>query len=140
MWKISEATSIALHAAVFLAAHEEESVSRKRIASALDISECHLAKVLQRLAKVGLVRSTRGPRGGFVLGKRSDKITLLDVYEATEGPLKVGCCLRDKPPCGREGCIMGGLLPLMSDQIRQYLSGTTLSALAHLYRQSRDAA
>ena len=63
MIKISEASSLAIHAMVFLAAKPGEKLSTSYIASEIKVSEAHLSKVLQRLNKVGLVVSSRGPSG-----------------------------------------------------------------------------
>ena len=65
--KMSEAVSIALHASALLASDPGTKLSNKQIAGRLHVSEAHLSKVLQRLVKVGLVRSMKGPKGGFVL-------------------------------------------------------------------------
>ena len=68
--KISDAATLALHTAVLLADRTEGPLTTKEIALTFGISEAHLAKVLQRLAKAGIVHSGRGPKGGFLLGKR----------------------------------------------------------------------
>ncbi|MCK4620269.1 MAG: Rrf2 family transcriptional regulator, partial [Desulfobacterales bacterium] len=62
--KISEAASMAIHAMVFLASESGRIVPSREIATTLRSSEAHLSKVMQRLAKAGLVSSTRGPKGG----------------------------------------------------------------------------
>lgn len=131
--KISDATSMALHTMVLLAASPKKTVSTKDMASVLNVSEAHLAKVLQRLAKAGFVRSTRGPNGGFALVKASDEITLLDVYEAIEGPLAPTDCLLTTQVCDGEDCILGALLETVNKQVREYLAGTRLSELVGVY-------
>ena len=68
--RISEPASLSLHAAALLARRPGERTSNQEIASALHVSEHHLAKVLQQLGKAEIVRSTRGPRGGFELADR----------------------------------------------------------------------
>ena len=128
--KVSEAASLALHSAVVLTSHPEGPVPTGEIASLLDVSEAHLSKVLQRLARCGLVRSVRGPKGGFVLGKSADKVSLLEVYEAIDGPLAVSHCLFDREACTRARCILGTLVPRLSAQVRDYLSRTRLAAVA----------
>lgn len=128
--KISEATSIAFHSITSLAADPERPISTKEIASKFHISEAHLSKVLQRLAKAGLVKSARGPKGGFLLDRPADEITLLDVYEAIDGPLISTTCLLGTPLCGKNGCIFGGMLESVDDQVREYLAGTNLGDLA----------
>jgi len=128
--KLSEAASIAFHAMLFVAENTDGPVSAKTIASALDVSEAHLAKVLQRLAGVGLLRSTRGPKGGFTLGKPAKKITLLDVYEAIEGALSSARCLFGTPICDRKQCIFGEILPEVSKRLREHMATKTLFQLA----------
>jgi Rrf2 family protein len=131
--KVSEAASLALHTTVFLAGNSERPVSAREMAATLSVSEAHLAKVLQRLAKVGLVQSYRGPRGGFVLGKDGDDITLLDVYESIEGPFETSNCLFGTPVCNGKGCILGNLVENTHQEAKEYLSGMKLSSLTHIH-------
>ena len=132
--KVSEAASFALHTVVFLAANPDERFSTKRIAEVHDISEAHLSKVLQRLAKLGLVNSVRGPKGGFTLRRSADEITLLEVYEAIDGPLSPTTCLFGTPICNGRGCIMGDVLKSLNEETRAYLAGTTVSDVTAVYR------
>ena len=127
--KISEAATLALHAGAYLASNSEGPAPTRRIASELNVSEAHLAKVLQRLSKEGLVRSTPGPKGGFNLAKPADEISLLEVYEAIEGPLGVGGCLLGEPVCKDGLCILGGLVTEVDQRVRDYLARTRLSQL-----------
>jgi len=133
--KVSEAASLALHTVVLLAAYPKRIFSTKDISSALHASEAHLSKVLQRLGKAGLVNSIRGPKGGFVLSRSSDEITLLEVYEAIEGPLASSSCLFHTPVCGGQNCILGGLLSPVNQMVRNHLSKTKLSKLTSVFRQ-----
>ncbi len=131
--KISEAASLGLHSMVFLASRPEKIVSIKKIGTVLHASQAHLSKVLQRLARAGLVRSSRGPRGGFMLARPGDQITLLEVYEAIEGPLVSSKCLFDTPICTGKQCIFGDLLETTSNRYRAYLEGMKLSKLTEVY-------
>ena len=136
MLRISDAASLGLHTMVLLAAHEGKVIATGEIASVLHVSEAHLSKVLQRLDKTGLVRSVRGPRGGFALAKSGRAITLLEVYEAIEGPLVATECLLGSPVCGRN-CILGGLLDGVNRQVKDYFAGTSLASLVNSYRNVR---
>lgn len=131
---ISEAASLALHTTVLLAHSDGEAMTTSRIAATLQVSEAHLAKVMQRLGKAGLVQGRRGPGGGFTLNGDPSKITLLDVFEATEGPLNLGSCLCGQPVCNGY-CILGDLLGQVGRQILDYLSNTHLSDLGHVYKE-----
>jgi len=133
MLRISEATSLAIHTVVYLAAHTEALVSTKEIAKVFHASEAHLSKVLQRLARVGLVRSIRGPHGGFALLKPANKISLLEVYEAIEGPINSDVCLLEEPVCKKGRCVMGTILHGMYREINQYLRRTTVESLKDVF-------
>ncbi|MFC1682692.1 RrF2 family transcriptional regulator [Candidatus Zixiibacteriota bacterium] len=140
MLKISEAASLALHGMVFLAARPDRLVSIKEMAKVLSVSEAHLSKVFQRLARVGLVKSNRGPRGGFTLGRLGNKITLLQVYEAIEGPLECTSCLFDRPICDNNKCIFGDLLEVTNNRYRAYLDGMKLSEVTDVYEKEKQDA
>lgn len=128
--RISEDASLALHAMALLARHEGRYLSTAEIADVLHASEHTLAKVLQRLSRSGLVLSTRGPHGGFVLGESANEIRLLDIYEAVEGVLGRAGCLLGTPVCSGKGCVLGGLVESVHRQVADFFSQTTLAELA----------
>jgi len=129
---ISDAASLAMHAMAVIAARKNLATARD-ISVRLGVSENHLAKVLQRLARNGLVTSTRGPRGGFTLAKKSGAITLLEVYEAIEGPLKYRACLMRKKTCDKKHCILGNSMETMWDIFRKHLNSTRVSDISRAY-------
>ena len=130
---ISEAASLGIHALAYLSRrHGEAPVTTASIAAAYGVSEAHLSKVFQRLGKAGLVKSVRGPHGGFRLARAPGKITLREVYEALDGPLGRNHCLLGKPKCGLESCVLGSLLTDVDQRVSAYLTGTTLAEIAAL--------
>ncbi|MCX7847471.1 MAG: Rrf2 family transcriptional regulator [bacterium] len=135
--RISEAASLAIHTVVYLAAHPERLVSTKEIARVLHASDAHLSKVLQRLARVGLVRSIRGPHGGFTLLKAPGKIALLEVYEAIEGPINSSVCLLEQPACKQGRCVMGTILREIYQEVEKYLARTTIANLKDIFASGR---
>lgn len=136
--RISEAATLALHTLALLSARPGEILSTHKIATRLDASEAHLAKVLQRLARMGLVRSIRGARGGFILGQDPEEITLLEAYEAIDGPLRPSTCLMGHRVCRDKGCILGNLLEEINHDVKQHLSGQRLSELTHVFKDDED--
>lgn len=132
-FRMSEAAALALHAAALLASSPRRPLAARKIARALDASQAHLSKVLQRLAKAGLVTSTRGPAGGFALDRPAGRITLLEVYEAIEGPLGAPDCLFGRAVCAGRDCICGDLLSDVHSRTRRRLAGTRLSKLGHVF-------
>jgi len=137
VFKISEAASLALHGMSYLGANSGRPVPISEISSALKASQAHLSKVFQRMAREGLVKSMRGPCGGFVLGKRPDRITLLEIYEAIEGPLSKSTCLLEAPVCRGKECILGDLLKKINKEVREHLSKTRLSELRGLFKNGK---
>ena len=127
LFKISDAASIALHAMVMLADSQSSFLSVHDIAKTLKVSEHHLAKIGQRLVKAELVESHRGPAGGFKLSRSPNKITLLDIFEAIEGPFKFSGCLFGNPVCDRTECIYGGLIESVNREFYDYFNKTTLA-------------
>ncbi|MHC4945312.1 MAG: RrF2 family transcriptional regulator [Planctomycetota bacterium] len=119
--KISEAASLALHTMVYLAEKSGSQVATSEIAGALHRSEFHLSKVLQRLSRQGLVRSVRGPKGGFMLGGKGLDTTLLEVFEAIESPIDPNPCILGTPVCCWSDCILGSFVGSVNKQFTDYM-------------------
>jgi Rrf2 family protein len=128
---ISEAASLAMHTMTLLAARGVERLTAREAAATLSASEAHLAKVLARLSRAHLVDAARGPQGGFTLARPADRITLLEVYEAIEGPMEEAGCLLGLESCRGTRCIFGDLLDEVTGQVRSYLASKTLNQLTH---------
>lgn len=131
MVQISEAASLALHSMLLLAQRKGAPRSVAEMASVTGVSQAHLAKVLQRLHKAGLVQATRGPGGGYILAIPAARTTLLDVYEAIEGPYCTTNCLVKGESCPFRQCLFGGLLGRLAMEFREYMAGHTLQDLAN---------
>lgn len=134
--RVSEAATIALHTMVLLAKEAGRPLSTGEIADTFNVSEAHLSKVLQRLAHAGLVKSIRGPKGGFLLAKPYKKISLLNVYETIDGHLSYSDCLLGKRVCSGKNCIMGDLLKNLNREAMNYLKNTNLSDLISVYKEA----
>ena len=124
--KISEAASLAMHALGYLANSEDGPVTSREIAARFEISEAHLAKVMQRLVKVELLRSVRGPRGGFTLNRSPESVTLLEIFEAIEGRFEPSQCLLSSAICDGDDCILGKIVVEANTMLRARLEETTL--------------
>ena len=107
------------------------------MAGQLKASEAHLSKVMQRLARARIVKSHRGPRGGFALDTGKDDTTLLDVYEAIEGPFSTDYCLFESKVCLGDRCALGGMLERVNKEIKNYLESTRLSDLTKGLNKSK---
>ena len=126
LFKISDAASLGLHAMAVLASNEQTRQTVHEIASELNVSVNHLAKVVQRLVKTGLVESERGPSGGIRLARSAKDINFMQVYEAVEGPMDENYCLLGGNSCNPTDCILGGLMESVNNEVRDYFTKTTL--------------
>jgi Rrf2 family protein len=124
---VSEAASLALHGLTIVAQQSPNKVNSKYLAEKLDASEAHLAKIFQRLSKSGLIRSFRGPTGGFMLNKPAEEISFLDIYEIIESKIILNDCPLDKAGCPFENCIFGDALKNISYNIYQTFENIKLS-------------
>jgi len=128
--QLSDAAALGIHTMMHLAEEPDKRSTTAKIAERFRFSPHHLAKIHQRLAKAGLLHPVRGPGGGVTLRKPPEEITLLEVYEAIEGPMPVCECIFGQPVCGRKRCLFGGLLHDVNERIREHFRKTTLADLA----------
>jgi Rrf2 family protein len=87
--KLTRASSYALHALAFMAAQKKDHpVPSHDIASARKLPERFLLKVLKPLVAARVLVSVKGPHGGYRLAKPANEITMLEVLEAVDGPIR----------------------------------------------------
>ena len=122
---ISEAAFIALHGMILIA-RSGNYFNVIRIAEETSTSKHHVAKVMQRLVKDNMLVSSRGPNGGFVLRKKPEEISFLDIFESIEGKIDVAKCPLDKKTCRFWLCIFNNITNIMTIQFKNYLSEQTL--------------
>ncbi len=125
-------TDYALRAAVELAGcFNGELVATRELAQRQDIPYQLACKLLQRLNRAGIVRSTMGPAGGFALGRHPSKVSVLQVVEAIQGPVRLNRCLFAGKSCSLSGrCTISPELARLQDKINSFLSGLTLGQLS----------
>src|SRR6201997_4528494 len=85
--RLSARADYALRAAVELAAATGDHTTAEQLAKAQQIPAKFLEAILTQLRRAGLVRSQRGPDGGFWLARPADEISLADIIRAIDGPL-----------------------------------------------------
>jgi Rrf2 family iron-sulfur cluster assembly transcriptional regulator len=113
----------------------EKMVLVSEISREQHISETFLAKIFQRLSKAGLLRSSRGSKGGFSLGKPANRITMKEVIEAIEGPIALNRCLLREGECEEERvCPFHQVWEQAQQCVIEILNGTTMEDLAHMVR------
>lgn len=125
--KFSEAASIAIHG-VILVAKSDKFLNVTKIAEIIGASRHHVAKIMQRLSKNGIIKSMRGPTGGFILTKKPKEISFLELYESIEGKITVDECpfLRQEI-CTFEKCILNNITPKMTKNFIRYMEKQFIS-------------
>ena len=100
---ITRATEYAIRTIIYLAQQpHNEVVLKKDICRTQEVTPAFLTKILQPMIKSGIVSSQRGVGGGFLLARDPEEITLLDIFKAQEGELKLNHCLIDSEFCSRD--------------------------------------
>jgi Rrf2 family protein len=125
IFSLSEAASIAIHSMVLIA-RAGNGINVIRIAEQTGFSKNHIAKVLQRLVKSDLLKSVRGPSGGFSLKSDPQHYSLLQIYQAIEGPIEMKDCPLTYEVCHFDQCIMGTVINTMTREFQEFLKTQTL--------------
>jgi len=101
--QITRASDYAVRVMIHLAGLPPNSTVQQSVLSqATDVSGHFLSKVLQQLVRSRLIRSQRGSGGGFALAVPAAGVSLLDVVEAIEGPMRLNQCIEEGPSCERK--------------------------------------
>lgn len=127
--KLNRASAYALHAVAYLARMENQRpVASHIIAREQGVPERFLLKVLKPLVVAGLLLSVRGPNGGYRLARPANKISVLEVIEAAEGPIR-----GQAPSLGeRPGTLderLQGICDQAAEQLRKYLGKARITEL-----------
>jgi len=132
MMELTRKGEYAIRGIVYLATRPGDQVCLlSDIAAAVDVPQTFLAKIFQQFSKIGLVRSYRGTGGGFVLGRTPDRISLLEVVEAVEGPIVPNRCVTGEGECNRsKNCNVHPVWVNVQSQVRDILAKVTLQELA----------
>jgi len=109
-----------------------QPVSGRDIAEREEVPQRFLEQILLELKRAGLVRSKRGPNGGYSLAKSPDEITMLDAVEAIEGPIPVSFCYATDDEARRRcqitnKCVTAALWRDIAEVIQDKLRSITLS-------------
>jgi len=128
--RISRSTGYALLAVGYIAQCDDKKVVlSQEISRKYDIPLEYLLKILQQLVRANVLHSKRGPRGGYSLAKSSNKITILQVIEAVDGPLVSQMNLAEHTKKEKFGLRADKLCEKATNQARGVFSQAKLSDL-----------
>ncbi len=129
--QLNISTDYALRSLVYLATCGRQA-SSSEISEGMRIPDNYIYAVMGKLREAGLTRATRGVNGGWSLTKPAEEITLLEIFEAMEGSMKMNRCLIDPELCNRKAagdCQMHDLYAEIQTQIESGLKSITLAQI-----------
>src|SRR5580700_5732337 len=140
MLKLTKKADYGLMAMKHLAEHADRGAC-----SAKDVAECYgipqeaLAKILQRLAKAGLLHSQHGINGGYTLARDPGTITAFEVIRAIDGPLFITSCVTVRGECDQtDRCSIRGPLRRVNESIEQVLRRISISEMKEEPQSSQE--
>ena len=110
---------------------ENKPILLKKISENQGISLKYLEQIAILLRNAGLIKSFRGQKGGYVLARPPENITITEILKALEGEIAIVDCVKFPKTCERfENCPTVNLWKTINDKIVDYLNSTTLKDLA----------
>jgi len=110
--------------------YPESPVTIKEIAERQDVSVAYLEQILNKLRRAGLIRSVKGPGGGYLLTKDPGGVNIASILKELEGPVAITSCLDPEEGCARvEGCVTHLLWRSLGAKIEAFLETITLRDL-----------
>ncbi len=129
--RLTRASSYALHAVVHMAAQKpNKPVASHHIAKARGIPERFLLKVLKPLVSARVLHSVKGPNGGYRLARPTADISMLEIVEAVDGPIRGQAPLSQIAGDGQLDRRLETICNQTADQLRKQLQKVRISELA----------
>lgn len=118
----------------------ERSKSASEIAAAIQVPVPTVSKILKMLARAGLVSSLRGARGGYLLSRAAQAISLVDIIDAMDGPIGMTECSVTPGLCAQEnGCAVRANWQRVNRIVIDALREITLDQMVQPERQAPPA-
>lgn len=130
---LPEPLILGLHALGFLAKFPEECFTTQQIAISLGTPEPHLSKVLQRLSKGNIIKSIRGPGGGYKLDCEPTETPLRVIFELLGRAFESRGCGIDG--CKGKDCFIGDMLDELTDAFLRYLESRSFADFIEYYQE-----
>ncbi|WP_282092362.1 RrF2 family transcriptional regulator [Epibacterium ulvae] len=129
--RITKRTNIAARLLMYCATHGDRLVTKAEVAEVCNVSENHLAQVINQLSQAGYLTTQRGRKGGIMLGRAAAEIGIGDVFRHVEGPVPIVECFADADnTCPLvSACRLRDALQRAADAFYSALDGVTLDSL-----------
>ncbi len=127
---ITRNTDYAVRALCYIAEQKQEVISADQLVKSLEIPRPFLRKILQSLNKEGLLNSSKGKGGGFTLTLPPEKISLVDVMEIFQGPIKLNECKFKKSDCPHTSdCLLKKKIDEIEKEVMLKLKAITIASI-----------
>ena len=136
---LSQTADYALTAVVYLVDHPGEPSTIQQIAAETQVPAGYLSKVMQTLARQGIVRSQRGQGGGFTLAKAPEDLSLLEIVQAVDPIRRFHHCPRGRKDHQESLCCLHSRLDRAAAEYERALRETFMADLAENVPPCRSA-
>jgi Rrf2 family protein len=114
-------------------------ITIKEISKRQDVSVSYLEQILNTLRKADVIKSVKGPGGGYILSREPDNISIGAILRELEGPVAITSCLDPNEGCVRiEGCVTYLLWKSLGENIEAFLNNMTLKDLLERSSTQRE--
>ncbi len=129
--QITRQADYAIRAVRYLAKQgSSKNVATSTVAKEMQIPASFLAKIISQLSIAGLLRTSRGARGGVLLAREPKDISVLDVVEAIDGPILLNECVGTNKPCNFESdCLVHPIWQEVQESLVGRLAATRFDVL-----------
>ncbi len=128
--QFTKAEEYGIFGILYLACQPADKITPlSEVAETQGVPEKFLAKIFQSLSKSGLVRSHRGVKGGFSLGRPPDQISIREIVENIQGPYFISKCLHASDVCFRKDCPIKLVLSRAQEALTEVFSKHTVADL-----------
>ena len=125
----SRTIEYAMRAMVALAAGDGRPMTTRQIAETMKVPQSYLSKVLQSQVRAGLVHSTRGLRGGFVLARKPEDLNMMEILNAVSPYKRIETCPLDVEGHSSDLCPLHSRLDQAMAMVQEAFEGTSLAEI-----------
>lgn len=133
---ITRNTDYAIRALIYICGRKNKITSVSELVAKTKIPRPFLRKLLQILNKKGILRSSKGQKGGFMLAAEPQEIFLTDLIRIFQGSLKLNECLFKKEPCVKKSiCPLNKVIRDIEEDVLKKLKAINVASLAFKFRK-----
>jgi len=139
--KVNTLQRYGLRAMLEIALNDQNTgMYQKNISKNQKISNRYLDHIISRLKAAGLIRNKSGKKSGYVLAKKPNRITVLDIMNAFQTDVQIVDCVDADYECEKKNtCVVGQFWLDLNDTIKKFLQSTTLESLVAQQKESSEA-